>query len=154
MSQESVKAALALIKEQYDEPLPTPAIGADVWWYDRGEVGEGKEVAAKVVGVEAPGQLILIIFRPMSIPIHKKGVCHTSHPQHLHVNNPTTVQNGAWGYIRNKPPIQADLEYHRDLLIKREKAILADEKRYEDAQANKAAIQAAAKAPKQSAATP
>lgn len=136
----AVQRALDAVDEQAKNPMPTPPIGLHVWWYDRGQRGEGRETAAIVTAIESPGQIQLTIFRPNSIAIHKNGVKHVGDLQHTAPANPQTVNSGSWDYINNKTPPKEHYDFHKKVLTKRRDGILEHHEQEEKARLNREAL--------------
>lgn len=107
---------IAELREKQRAATPTPPVPYLVAWYDRGIVSPDSTFAAIVTGIEDSGKLKLTIFKPNSIPIHKLGVLHISHPQHKIPSNACTVRNGAWDYPPGEKVPATHLSYHKEKL--------------------------------------
>jgi hypothetical protein len=125
------KEQLDQIREQKDNPLPTPPIGTWVHWFERNQ--KDACYAALVTAIQGPGKLELEIHKPRSVAINRQGVLHVSHPCHEKRANPASVASGSWDYLPLQKPHKAHFELHLSQLEAREGAMMDEERRAREA---------------------
>lgn len=140
----SLQDQLDAVESQLKNPLPTPHIGASVWWYEHGQVSPDNVMAAVVTAIEGPARVTLAIFPPRGMMRHKSGVHWARHPQIASkVHDPTRLAAGVWEYPDGSHVRKQNFEVHEQQLLKRKLSIIDQMRQIQDI----AALREAANAP-------
>ena len=129
MDQDQIKK----LKEAMENPLPTPPVSYLVHWYPQGKIENDNRIAAIVTKIEGPGKLTLTMFPPSSMPVHKVGVHHTTHPAVERQAEHVRIHNGVWEYIPGTQIPKSHREVHLDELNRRKETILESERQHREA---------------------